>query len=112
MLMRLYFTEFLLAFCAVHLVCAARDHLAAKFAAYLEKRMPASAVTNEMLMRAARESDWYVYFHRSDLVGEDCRQKDPRSPGKRDGAMRPRPITPKRARDGRATAHPDMRFAC
>jgi hypothetical protein len=112
MLMRLYFTEFLLAFCAVHLVHVARDYLAEKIAAYRQQRMPAATVSSEMLVRGAKGSDWYVFFHRTDLVGEDCRQKTPRSPDKRGGAKRPRTFAPKRTRDGRATAHPGLRIVC
>jgi len=112
MLLRLYFTEFLLAFCAVHLVYAAKEYVSGKIAAYRQKHMPATAAADKMVLRGAEASDWYVYFRRSDLVGEDCLQKTPRSPDKRDGATRPRAVAPKRPRDGRATAHPNIRLAC
>lgn len=112
MLMRLYFTEFLLAFCAVHLVYVARDYLAGKIAAYREQRAPAATASSEMLVRGAKGSDWYVYFRRTDLVGENNRQNDSRSPDKRGGAKRPSTSEPKRARDGRATAHPGLRIVC
>ncbi|EFL52150.1 hypothetical protein DesfrDRAFT_0970 [Solidesulfovibrio fructosivorans JJ]] len=91
--LRLAFTEFLFAFCAVVLadrVYGFSDRLLGRFAHKTDKPQ----------LRAASANDWYVYFHRSDLTGE----KEPARP-----AAPAARVIPAAARQPRRDSRPRLR---
>ncbi len=78
--MRLAFTEFLLAFCAV--VLADRVYgFSERFLAARSRTRPA-ADARKPAWTDDPTSDWYVYFHRNDLTGGIVRplREAPRAP--------------------------------
>ena len=112
MLMRLYFTEFILAFCALHLVVSTWDRISEKIAASRRKKMPAPD-KSRMVLRGSKGNDWYVFFPRTALVGQD-RPLKPRRPDSRDGAYGSKTARVRadaRPRDGRISARPSLRMA-
>lgn len=73
---RLYFSAFVLIMCAVHLVWTA----SARISAWWQKNVPlankkiAIAENGAGILRkeqVVQRSDWYAFFHCSDLVGRD-----------------------------------------
>jgi len=114
MLMRMFFTEFLLAFCAVHLVSEAQAYIACKLAAYrrLSQRAVKRVKTDES--KAVR-GDWYVYFERSQLTGEKTATdrispKNPRNGQRAPRGSRPAVRTSFARNDGRVPVRPSLRL--
>lgn len=66
--LRLAFTEFLLAFCAVVLADRVYGFSARIAAAF--GLSPKTSQTIEPALRAGMAHDWYVHFHRSTITGE------------------------------------------
>ncbi|MFU2207618.1 hypothetical protein [Solidesulfovibrio sp. C21] len=91
--LRLAFTEFLFAFCAVVLadrIYGFSDRLLGRFARKSDKPQ----------LQATSANDWYVHFHRSDLTGEE-EPSQPAAPAAR--------VTPAVARQPRCDSRPRLR---
>ncbi len=113
MVMRMIFTEFLLAFCAVHIASEIQSYLSRKFAAYrgLAGRKAESAKSRNCAIRG----DWYVYFQRSQLTGERCGEDRSTPPDMRNGRRAPSrtrsAVQPAFAgTDGRVPVRPRLRL--
>lgn len=73
---RLYFSAFVLIMCAVHLVWTASARINdwwQKNVALSNKKIATAENSNPILQKeqAPQRSDWYVFFHCSDLVGRE-----------------------------------------
>ena len=98
MALRLAFTEFLLAFCAV--VLADRVYgFSARIAAAFGLTKTTSQ-TIEPALRAGMAHDWYVHFHRSTITGENVATPRPAATAPRTGqtSTRQRPRRDSRPR--------------
>lgn len=77
----LYFTVFVLTMCAVHLVWTASAHINTWWneSVLLAKKPIVWAQSRDGLLaktQAPQRSDWYAFFHCSDLVGREPLRKE------------------------------------
>lgn len=63
----LYFSAFVLAMCALHLIWTASGRLDA----WWRDNVPHAKKGSTESGRAPQRGDWYVFFHCSDLVGQE-----------------------------------------
>jgi hypothetical protein len=67
-----YFTTLVLGICAIHLVWTASAHISSWWNARTNNRSQKSAVNAGAVQQ---RSDWYAFFHCSDLYGPDSARK-------------------------------------
>ncbi len=80
----LYFTVFVLVMCAIHLVWTASERINTWWnERSLISKKPVNFAASRSSLSAAGESrqrsDWYVFFHCSDLTGREPLDKEPAS---------------------------------
>ncbi len=98
--MRLLFTEFIFAFCAV--VMADRTYgFSQRFTAAWRRKTPAAPAPRPALSTGPA-CDWYVHFYRSDLTGDVSCPARPQTP-------QPRPKAPAAPAQRRRDDRPRLR---